>query len=136
MCQGLEVASKIEDTYWHLKEDDNDVILRTKRYMSSSFNTKSFLYLPASVARVRSPPGIPAGLAPKNPITADYANHISKFLPALRAHGLDRAAAHLDAWIRDALPLQPLLEVWACLDFKFNMSKKRIQKYVARRELP
>lgn len=115
--QGLDVASQIEDTYWQLKPEDGDVILRTKRYMASNYNKTSFLYLPASVARVHSPPGIPAGLAPKNPITSDYANHISKFLPALRAHGLDRAANHLDAWIRDALPLQPLLEVWACLDF-------------------
>ena len=115
LCQGHDVESKTEDTYWQLNPDLNDVILRTKRYMASQFDERTLLYYPAAVALVRGPPGIPAGLAPKNPISQDYANHIAKFLPALKTHGLDRAASHLDAWIRDELPLQPLLKVWACL---------------------
>ena len=109
------MESKIEDTYWQLPPDLNDVILRTKRYMASNFDARTLLYYPAAVAQVHGPPGIPIGLAPKNPISQDYANHITKFLPALRVHGLVRAADHLEAWIRDELPLQPLLKVWACL---------------------
>ncbi len=104
-----------DDPYWGLVPDHGDIILRTKRYMASEKHDKCLVYLPAEVAKIRAPVGLPASLAPKNPITEDYRSHILKYLPILRSHSLDRAADHLDHWVSDTLQLKPLLDVSATL---------------------
>lgn len=107
-----------DDPYWGLGAHHGDIILRTKRYMASEQYDKCLVYLPAEVAKVRAPVGLPASLAPKNPITDDYKSHISKYLPILRQHGLERASDHLDRWMSDTLELKPLLDVSATLGEK------------------
>lgn len=106
---------ELEDPYWQLPPHDNDIILRTKRWMASEEYLKSFVYFPHEVALVRAPVGLPAVIAPKNEISEEYRNHILKFLPGLRAHSLNRAADHLEAWVNGTVQLQPLLPVWASL---------------------
>ena len=107
-----------DDPYWGLGADHDDIILRTKRYMASVTYDKCLVYLPAEVAKVRAPVGLPVSLAPKNPITEEYGSHILKYLPILRQHGLERAADHLDRWVSDTLELKPLLDVSATLGEK------------------
>ncbi len=54
-----------------------------------------------------------AGIADPNPITKDYAEHIEKFLPTMRAYNEHEAANHLESWIKGTLPKEPLLDVSA-----------------------
>lgn len=57
-----------------------------------------------------------AGLAPRNPIPADFKNELrSKYLPVMLQYGMDAAVEYLTQWVDGTLQLQPLLDVSAFL---------------------
>ena len=56
-----------------------------------------------------------AGLAERNPIPREYAEHIDKFLPVMRSYNEMAAAQYLEDWIHGNLELAPLLDVSANL---------------------
>lgn len=51
------------------------------------------------------------GEAPRRKLSADYVDHVKKFVPVLRSYDLGRAADHLDQWIEGVLPLAPLADI-------------------------
>ena len=55
----------------------------------------------------------PEGIAPKNPLPADFKKEVLKYVPTMRQYGLDGAADHMHAWVMGTLPLEPLLDVSA-----------------------
>lgn len=60
-----------------------------------------------------------AGLAPRNPIPADFKNELrSKYLPVMLQYGMDAAVEYLTQWVDGTLQLQPLLDVSAFLAIK------------------
>lgn len=111
--------------------------------MADSKYGLSAIYYPYEVAKVRLPLGLPAGqeilkhslfssdslrnfkqgllttllagVAARNELTLDFKKEAQKHLPAMRELNLHEGADYLLAWITDALPLQPLLEVSAHL---------------------
>lgn len=105
-----------QDEFWSLQPQPGDVIVRTKQYMASPKWETCHVHLPRAVAQVRVPLGLPNAIAPRNPIPADYKDHILKFIPSLEQYKLYRAAEHLKSWVLDQLVLQPLLDVSAWLD--------------------
>lgn len=54
-----------------------------------------------------------AGVAPKNALSQEYKDHVTKFLGTLRSYGLGDAADYLSDWISGSLDLAPLLDVSA-----------------------
>ena len=55
----------------------------------------------------------PEGIAPKNPLPADFKKEGLRYVPIMREYGLDGAADHMHAWVMGTLPLEPLLDVSA-----------------------
>ena len=117
--------------------------VRTKQFMADSKYGLSAIYYPHEVAKVRLPLGLPAGqeilkhslfssdslrnfkqgllttllagVAARNELTLDFKKEVQKHLPAMQELNLHAAADYMQAWITDALPLQPLLDVSAHL---------------------
>ncbi|CAK9069137.1 unnamed protein product, partial [Durusdinium trenchii] len=87
-------------------------------------------HITAILVHGRVPLGLPNAIAPRNPIPADYKDHILKFIPSLEQYKLYRAAEHLKSWVLDQLVLQPLLDVSALTRGKDT--RKDAQAYVAR----
>ena len=74
----------------------------------------------------------PAVLSEKREIGSELTNHISKFLPALRAPvpGLGKCADWLEKWIEGSLPPVPLLEVGECLGHVVEPSGNHNQSFI------
>ena len=55
-------------------------------------------------------------MAARNPISAEYQEHVMKYLPAMREpeFNLSRAADYLESWLQGTLSLQPPLELSDC----------------------
>ncbi|CAK9068050.1 unnamed protein product, partial [Durusdinium trenchii] len=101
------------DRFWQLPHHPNDVLIRTRHNMADDSYTYFGLYYPYAVAKVRLPLGLPAGIAPLNPITDEFKKDLAKHIPAMRNLGLNAAADYLLAWSNGSMPLEPLLEVRA-----------------------
>ena len=61
----------------------------------------------------------PAVIAARNEITDEYKTMILKFCPVMRSKefGLHDAAAYLESWVCGTMPLAPLMDCNASLDF-------------------
>ncbi|CAK9094713.1 unnamed protein product, partial [Durusdinium trenchii] len=107
---GPQALSEAVDPFWQLQPHRHDVFIRTKHNMADEQYTFCLLYVPFEVAKIRLPRGLPAGIAPRNPISEDVKKDIIKHLPVMRALGLDAGADYLHAWAMGELPLEQLLE--------------------------
>ncbi|CAK9057629.1 FO synthase subunit 1 [Durusdinium trenchii] len=101
-ADGLQ-SNEIENLLWSYREDPDDVILRTKQFMSSCFYSKTVNLYPRALALERLPVGIPAALADKRDVLNDFKKDVSKYLRLLRTplFGLERAADWLEDWVND-----------------------------------
>ncbi|CAK9106047.1 FO synthase subunit 1 [Durusdinium trenchii] len=109
IARRVEELRESADPFWRLAPHANDVILRTKHNMADSRYTYNLVYYPCAVARVRLPLGLPAGLAPKNLLPADFKKDVlNKYYPVIREYGMIEAAEYLKDWVSGTLPLEPL----------------------------
>lgn len=100
--------------------------MRTKQYVQDRDFNHTLLFFPGVEGDRRIPQGIPqgwvpgarvfsAGLAEKNPLTAEFKDHLRKYVPTLRSYGLTAAADYYHDWVQDRLTGAPLLDISALL---------------------
>eukprot|EP00435_Cladocopium_sp_Y103_P026275 s1851_g6.t1 len=116
----------------HLSKEMDLRKLRTKNNMADLDYTFNLVYFPYEVARVRLPLGLPAGVAPKNPVSADLKKDVlNKYLPVMRQYGMDSAADYLEQWVQGTLPLEPLADVSALGKHDGKEARNQVTHYVA-----